>query len=113
MTNLTILEAFSQTLSATKKYVNNRIDGLASETYVDNAVAGFASKADPSFTGNVTVAGKVTVSTAPTADMDVATKKYVDDNIINKWVNSSIFLQLKLKYSILLQYLICRFQWRQ
>ena len=114
MTNLTILEAFSQTLSATKKYVNNRIDGLASETYVNNAVAGLvdsapealntlnklasalgndanfattisdqielkANKANPSFTGNVTVAGKVTVGTAPTANMDVATKQYVDN----------------------------------
>ena len=45
MTNLTILEAFSQTLSATKKYVNNRIDGLASETYVDNAVTGLVDSA--------------------------------------------------------------------
>ena len=81
MANLTILEAFNQSLSATKKYVDNRIDGLASETYVNNAVAGFASKADPSFTGNVTVAGKVTVSTAPTADMDVSTKKYVDEKV--------------------------------
>lgn len=39
MANLTILEAFRQTLSATKKYVNNRIDGLASETYVNNKIA--------------------------------------------------------------------------
>ena len=45
MTNLTILEAFRQTLSATKKYVNNRIDGLASETYVNNAVAGLVDSA--------------------------------------------------------------------
>ena len=81
MANLTILEAFNQSLSATKKYVDNRINGLASETYVNNAIAGFASKADPSFTGNVTVAGKVTVGTAPTADMDVATKQYVDDAV--------------------------------
>ena len=83
MTNLTILEAFNQSLSATKKYVDNRINGLASETYVNNAIAGFASKADPSFTGNVTVAGKVTVGTAPTADMDVATKQYVDNAVAN------------------------------
>ena len=81
MTNLTILEAFNQSLSATKKYVDNRINGLASETYVNNAIAGFVSKADPSFTGNVTVAGKVTVGTAPTADMDVATKQYVDNAV--------------------------------
>ena len=79
MSNLTILEAFNQSLSATKKYVDNRIDGLASETYVNNAVAGFASKADPSFTGNVTVAGKVTVGTAPTENMDVGNKQYVDN----------------------------------
>ena len=45
MSNLTILEAFRQTLSATKKYVNNRIDGLASETYVNNAVAGLVDSA--------------------------------------------------------------------
>ena len=64
MTNLTILEAFNQSLSATKKYVDNRINGLASETYVNNAVA-----------------GKVTVGTAPTADMDVATKQYVDNAV--------------------------------
>ena len=191
MANLTILEAFRQTLSATKKYVNNRIDGLASETYVNNAVAGLvdsapealntlnklatalgndanfsttvateigrkvdridgkslstndltnelkanydaaythstsahapsnaqanaditkaeieakltgditshthnqyltehqdisglAPKANPSFTGNVTVAGKVTVGTAPTENMDVATKQYVDNAV--------------------------------
>lgn len=87
MANLTILEAFNQSLSATKKYVDNRINGLASETYVNNAIAGFASKADPSFTGNVTVAGKVTVGTAPTADMDVATKKYIDEKIAE--VNAS------------------------
>lgn len=30
--------------------------------------------------GNVVAAGKMTVSAAPTADMDVATKKYVDDH---------------------------------
>jgi hypothetical protein len=30
--------------------------------------------------GNLEVAGKMTVGAAPTADMDVATKKYVDDN---------------------------------
>lgn len=30
--------------------------------------------------GNFEVAGKMTVGTAPTADMDVATKKYVDDH---------------------------------
>ena len=87
MANLTILEAFRQTLSATKKYVNNRIDGLASETYVNNAIAGFASKADPSFTGNVTVAGKVTVGAAPTEDKDLTTKKYVDEKIAE--VNTS------------------------
>ncbi len=36
---------------------------------------------NPSFTGDVTVAGKVTVGTAPTENMDVATKKYVDDAV--------------------------------
>ena len=33
------------------------------------------------WSGNGVYAGKVTVGTAPTADMDVATKKYVDDTV--------------------------------
>ena len=44
-------------------------------------ISGLAPKANPSFTGNATVAGKVTVGTAPTADMDVATKQYVDNAV--------------------------------
>ena len=33
--------------------------------------------------GNAVYAGKVTVGTAPTADMDVATKQYVDNAVAN------------------------------
>lgn len=44
-------------------------------------ISGLAPKANPSFTGNVTVAGKVTVGTAPTENMDVATKQYVDNAV--------------------------------
>lgn len=44
-------------------------------------ISGLAPKANPSFTGNVSVAGKVTVGTAPTENMDVATKQYVDDAV--------------------------------
>ena len=44
-------------------------------------ISGLAPKANPSFTGNATVAGKVTVGTAPTENMDVATKQYVDNAV--------------------------------
>ena len=44
-------------------------------------LSGYAPINNPSFTGDVTVAGKVTVGTAPTENMDVATKKYVDDAV--------------------------------
>ena len=82
MANLTILEALNRSLSATKRYVDNRINGLASETYVNNAIAGFAPKANPSFTGNVTVAGKLSQDGTPTEDKDLVTKKYVDEKFL-------------------------------
>lgn len=44
-------------------------------------ISGLAPKANPLFIGNATVAGKVTVGTAPTEDMDVATKQYVDNAV--------------------------------
>lgn len=40
MANLTILEAFRQTLLATKKYVNNRIDGLAAASHNHTSLTG-------------------------------------------------------------------------
>ena len=43
MTNLRILEASNKQLADTKKYVNNRRDGLDSETYIHNAVNGLAN----------------------------------------------------------------------
>ena len=50
--------------------------------------------------GNEVLAGKLTVGTAPTANMDVATKKYVDDNIptvptnVSSFTNDSGYLTL-------------------
>lgn len=43
------------------------------------------------WSGNEVLAGKLTVGTAPTANMDVATKKYVDDNIPTVPTNVSSF----------------------
>lgn len=40
--------------------------------------------------GNAVFAGKATVGAAPTADMDVATKKYVDDNSSSITVDSAL-----------------------
>lgn len=44
------------------------------------------------WSGNAWFAGKVTVSTAPTSNLDVATKKYVDDNIPTVPTNVSTFV---------------------
>lgn len=40
------------------------------------------------WSGNEVLAGKLTVGVAPTANMDVATKKYVDDSIVSGQVQS-------------------------
>ena len=57
-------------------------------TYVEIVGNGTYSKRSNARTldwdGNETLAGKLTVGVAPTNDMDVATKKYVDDNSIIK-----------------------------
>jgi len=57
----------------------------ANETYADIVGNGTSSNRSNAYTldwsGNGWFAGKVTVGTAPTNDLDVATKKYVDDSI--------------------------------
>lgn len=85
MTNLTILEALNTSLAATKKYVDEKIAEVYAKGYLTEHqdISSLAPKANPSFTGNMTVAGKVTVDTAPTENMDVATKQYVDDAVAN------------------------------
>lgn len=59
----------------------------ANGTYADIVGNGSSSTRSNAYTldwnGNGVYAGKVTVGTAPTNDMDVATKKYVDDNADN------------------------------
>ena len=83
MANITILEALTTSLTATKKYVDEKIAEVYAKGYLTEHqdISGLAPKANPSFTGNVTVAGKVTVGTAPTENMDVATKQYVDNAV--------------------------------
>lgn len=83
MANITILEAFNRSLTATKKYVDEKVAEVYAKGYLTEHqdISGLAPKANPSFTGNVTVAGKVTVGTAPTENMDVATKQYVDNAV--------------------------------
>ena len=85
MTNLTILEVLTTSLTATKKYVNEKIAEVYAKGYLTEHqdISGLAPKTNPSFTGNMTVAGKVTVGTAPTENMDVATKQYVDNAVAN------------------------------
>ena len=61
----------------------NTIESIASYAHIvgngtDNTHRSNAHTLD--WDGNAWYAGKVTVGTAPTNDMDVATKKYVDDN---------------------------------
>ena len=58
---------------------------IARGTYVEIVGNGTSSSAKSNartldWNGNEWLAGKLTVGVAPTADMDVATKKYVDDN---------------------------------
>ena len=61
-------------------------NGTVKGSYVEIVGNGTADNARSNartldWSGNETLAGKLTVGAAPTADMDVATKKYVDDNI--------------------------------
>ena len=72
---------------------DNKLDTIPDEYVTDTELnakgyltehqdlSGYAPIDNPSFTGDVTVAGKVTVGIDPTENMDVATKKYVDSQI--------------------------------
>jgi hypothetical protein len=64
----------------------NTVD--SNDTYVEIVGKGTSSSAKSNartldWSGNETLAGKLTVGTQPTANMDVATKKYVDDAVTN------------------------------
>ena len=57
---------------------------LVKETELTSGLALKADKANPAFTGNGTISGRFTLGMPPTANMDAATKYYVDTAVTNK-----------------------------
>lgn len=63
--------------NSSKYWATVALDGVS-------GLAGKADKNNPAFTGNGTISGKFTLGKQPTANMDAATKQYVDTAVTNK-----------------------------